>query len=315
MCLYPNIIKNKKYTANKKNGGNIPTPTDKRVLYVPVKCGKCMECAKQKSREWQVRLNEDIKHNKNAQFVTLTFSNEEYTKLSKEITKLDGYERDNEIAKKAVRRFCEKWRKKNGKSIRHWLITELGHQGTENIHMHGILWTDKPEEIAERWRYGFIWIGTWVNEATIGYITKYVTKTDEKHKEYIPKIYCSAGLGKEYTESFNATQNKYKEKNTREQYITQNGKKIGLPIYYRNQIYTEEEREKLWIQKLDKNERWIGGEKIKADDEKNINALLKHYRTINNRLGYGDNTINWERRIYEREIRNINHLTRLKNKK
>ena len=56
MCLYPKLIKNRKYIANKKNGGNIPPVSDLRVLMVPVGCGKCIECKKQKSREWSVRL-------------------------------------------------------------------------------------------------------------------------------------------------------------------------------------------------------------------------------------------------------------------
>ena len=43
MCLYPKLIKNKKYIANKKNGGVIPAVFDNRVLLVPVKCNKCME--------------------------------------------------------------------------------------------------------------------------------------------------------------------------------------------------------------------------------------------------------------------------------
>ena len=152
MCLYPKLIQNRKYIANKKNGGNIPAVLDNRVLYVPVGCGKCMECKKQKSREWQVRLLEDIRHNKNGVFVTLTFSNESIEELGKEI-ELDGYNRDNEIAKIATRRFLERWRKKHKKSVRHWLVTELGHNGTENIHMHGILWTDKREDINNIWKY------------------------------------------------------------------------------------------------------------------------------------------------------------------
>ena len=32
MCLYPKLIKNRKYIANKKNGGNIPPVSDLRVL-------------------------------------------------------------------------------------------------------------------------------------------------------------------------------------------------------------------------------------------------------------------------------------------
>ena len=50
MCLYPKLIKNRRYTANKKNRGVIPPIKDKRVLEVPVGCGKCMECKKQKSK-------------------------------------------------------------------------------------------------------------------------------------------------------------------------------------------------------------------------------------------------------------------------
>ena len=36
--------------------------------------------------------------------------------------------------------------KNKQKSVRHWLITELGHNGTENIHLHGIIWTNKNIE-------------------------------------------------------------------------------------------------------------------------------------------------------------------------
>ena len=40
------------------------------------------------------------------------------------------------------------------------------------------------------------------------------------------------------------------------------GHKQALPIYWRNKIYSEEEREKLWLQKLDKKERYVNGQKI-----------------------------------------------------
>jgi hypothetical protein len=35
-----------------------------------------------------------------------------------------------------------------------------------------------------------------------------------------------------------------------------------MPIYWRNQLYSEEEREQLWIAKLDEGIRFIGGEKM-----------------------------------------------------
>ena len=314
------LIKNRKYIANKKNGGIIPAVYDKRVLVVPVGCGKCIECKKMKAREWNVRLQEEIRHNKNGKFVTLTFSNESIKELSKKI-KLEGYDRDNEIVRIATRRFLERWRKKYKKSVKHWLVSELGGNGTENIHLHGVIWTDVDSKTINKiWNYGFTWIGEknnggFVNEKTINYITKYVTKTDIKHKEYNSKILCSPGIGKNYIDRIDSELNKYNGEKTKETYTTRQGKKLALPIYYRNMIYTEEEREKLWLQKLDKEERYVCGEKVDiSKGEENYYKLLKFYRNKNIRLGYGDNSKNWDLKRYENERRNILFKERLKEK-
>ena len=77
------------------------------------------------------------------------------------------------------------------------MITELGHENTERIHLHGILFTkEDTQTIADIWKYGNIWIGDYCNAKTINYIIKYVTKVDEQHKGYEPKILTSAGIGK-----------------------------------------------------------------------------------------------------------------------
>ena len=305
MCLYPALIRNRKYVKNKKNGGVIPPYNDARVLMVPIGCTRCIECLKQKSREWRVRLSEDIKVNKNARFVTLTFSNEEIAKLKAEAGDIEGYELDNWMAKTAVRRFLERWRKESKKSVRHWLITELGQKNTENVHIHGLIWTDKPEKIKEKWTYGFTWVGDYVNERTINYISKYVTKLDGKHKHYTPKILTSAGIGRGYEKTPSARVNRFKGKETRETYTTRQGIKLALPIYYRNKIYSEEEREKLWIQRLDKNERWVCGEKIKADDFEKYIKIVRYHRKRSERLGYGSNKIEWQQEEYEKARRKL----------
>ncbi len=305
MCLYPKIIKNRKYTANKKNKGVIPQVKDKRVLYVPVACGNCMECRKQKARQWQVRLQEELRNNKNGKMVTLTLSNEAIAELSEGI-ELEGYDLDNEIATKAVRRYLERWRKKYKKSCRHWLVTELGQTSTERVHIHGIMWTDEVEDITKIWKYGQTWVGDYVSERTVNYIVKYISKIDVLHKEYKSKVLTSAGIGSGYMERMDSTGNEYKEGKTREVYITREGVKLNLPIYYRNKIYTEEEKEKLWVEKLDKEERWVDGVKVsvKGNDELYY-KVLKGARKKNKRLGYGDSEINWERRRYERQRRNM----------
>ena len=232
MCLYPKLIKNPKYRPNKKNNYNPPICEDDRVLYVPVGCGNCIECRKQKKREWQIRMNEEIKHDRTGKFITLTFSNEELDKLIQET----GIQESNAVATIAVRRFLERWRKKYKKSVKHFLITELGHNGTERIHLHGILFTnEKTEIIQDIWKYGIIWIGQYTNEKTINYIMKYITKVDEDHKGFKAVILTSAGIGKQYTENkHKKDKNKYQGDKTDETYRLPNGAKSALPIYYRN---------------------------------------------------------------------------------
>lgn len=329
MCLYPKIIHNPKYKPNKKNGGQTPAVIDKRVLYVPIGCGNCIECRKQKARQWHVRLLEDIKTNTNGKFITLTFSNQSYKELAEEIQtkwQITGYELDNQIATLATRRFLERWRKEYTKSLRHWLVTELGHNGTENIHLHGIIWpttNTQFDTLASIWNYGYVWprLGTrqhktnYVNSRTITYITKYVTKLDVQHKYYKSQILTSPGIGANYTQNKNSGNwqlNRFKGENTIETYRTESGHKIAMPTYWRNKIYTETEREKLWMQKLDKEIRYVLGQEIDVSNNFNeyINAL-ETARNLNTQLGYGNDKIDWKRKEYEKIIREIKQLTRI----
>lgn len=320
MCLYPKLIRNKKYKSNKKNGGVIPHCADERLLYVPVKCGNCMECCKQKEREWRVRLQEEIRDTENLtpRFVTFTFSNESLNQLDDDVLSkgnrtLSGYNLDNASAKLGVRRFLERWRKKFKKSVKHWLVTEIGGNNTERIHIHGILFTNESiETIDEIWKYGHTWIGEYVSEKTINYIVKYISKTDEKHKEYKSIILTSAGIGKGYTKRKDSKNNKYREKSTNETYRTRDGQRFALPIYYRNKIYTEEEREKLWLEKLDEKTIYVNG--IKIDVSENYDeylAVLKEQQQLNKQLGYKDDSINTERKAYENELRNLKRMQRI----
>lgn len=310
MCLYPRLMPNPKYKANIKNGGIIPQYKDARVLAVPIGCGKCIECRKQKAREWQIRLIEDVKYKTNGVFVTLTFSNEALKELDKEIDKqIQGYERDNSIAKLAVKRFRERWRKRTGKSPRHWLITELGHNGTERIHLHGVIWTDEREYIEKQWGYGYTWIQKKdknVGGAITTYITKYITKLDKKHKEYKSVILTSAGIGKGFVENDKIGYYRFRGEETNEQYLTKGMQKLGMPIYYRNKLWTEEEREQLWINNINKEIRYVLGTEVSTKETlENYYNMLTHARGTNERLGYGSDEENWSRIAYENGIRNL----------
>ena len=81
-------------------------------------------------------MTEELKQNPNAGFYTLTIDDEHYKKLSKECKSKD----ENTIATYALRMFLERIRKKLKKSMKHWCVTELGHDKSERLHLHGIFW-------------------------------------------------------------------------------------------------------------------------------------------------------------------------------
>lgn len=88
---------------------------------------------------------------------------------------------------------------------------------------------------------------------------------------------------------------------------------MAMPTYWRNKAYSEEEREKLWIEKLNKQERYILGQKVDiSKGEEEYYKLLNYARNKNKRLGYGDDEINWERKHYENERRKLKFAERIK---
>lgn len=292
---------------NKKNGGVPPVCNDHRKLYVPVGCGVCSECMKQKALQWKIRMIEELKMYHKCLFVTFTFSPE----ALQHITKVYEEQDTNATAGKAIRLFLERWRKKYKKSLRHWLITELGHENTERIHLHGIIFTNEDinkEEINKIWSYGNITIGDYCNIKTINYIAKYITKIDTMHKGYVPQIFCSAGIGNNYTKKLiNKQTHTYRGEQTIEYYRFPNGTKANLPIYYRNKLFSEEQREELWIYKLNQNKRYVLGVEIENTDtiegENRYFRVLRKAQEKNIQAGYGDNTKEWQKKKYNVTLR------------
>lgn len=314
-------MKNKKYQPTKKNGGNVPFPPvvgtdnlgfdiyDTRVLNIDVPCGHCIECCKQKAREWKIRMLEEIKDHEHNYFITLTFSNEELRELMRS-SKLGEC---NALAAKAVRRHLERWRKDFKCQLKHWYVVEKGHENTERIHLHGILFCDQNIETQfkkiERqhggwmcnwkyWRYGHVWVGDFCNARSIGYIVKYMTKIDSEHKGFYGQVLCSPGIGRNYTERpiFNSRYN-YKDHNSITTYKQNDGTEIKNPTYYKNKAYKENEREKIWRDTLDTGQIYIAGNRygpgLSYRDYWNI---IHKAREINKQMGYGDNTKEWAKK-------------------
>lgn len=313
MCLYPRFIKNPRYRVA-KGKYDFGAITDERMKYVPIGCGNCIECRQQKSREWQTRLHEELKASKHAYFITLTFSNESLQELMKKYETKET----NAVAIAAVRLFLERYRKKHGKSLRHWLITELGHENTERIHLHGIIFPENHitnEELENLWKYGRTDTGKYCNAQTVNYIVKYVTKIDLDHKDYKPCIICSAGMGENYVlKEFNKKLHEFRDKDTNETYTLNNGREIALPIYYRNKLWSEKERNKLWANRLDKQKRYIRGIEIDiSKDDTRYWRILKEQQKNNVELGYGSTKDEWKKHDYNITFKMLQRAT--KNKK
>ena len=134
-------------------------------------------------------------------------------------------------------------------------------------------------------------------------------KADPLHKEYIPKLCVSPGIGSGYLNRADCVINGYKDDSeTKETYTTRQGLKLPLPIYYRNKIYNEEEREKLWVQKLDKNLRYVLGQKVDistTEGENDYFRMLREAQIKNLKMGYNGGEENWEEREYEIERRKL----------
>ena len=343
MCLYPQKMKNRKFTATKKNGGVIPDMPivgyndlglpiyDTRVGEIMIDCGQCIECRQKKAREWQVRLAEEIKDHKYNYFITLTFA----PKQLEELCKKTRLKECNAVAGYAVRHMLERWRKDNKKSIKHWLITELGHEGTERIHLHGLLFTDKELEFGDLddnklrtwkyWKYGQIYVGDYVNQQTINYISKYITKIDSDHKGFVGQILASPGIGRSFVDRYrerNDNTYQYRPRNTIDFYRLPNGSKVKLPKYYKNHLLNEDERQQIWREYMDLNTETIAGNTYskKTITEHVRNNIRDNARELNRFLEYGDNSGEWRKRDYNvtrrmlEQVQKKKHLDELRKK-
>ena len=145
-------------------------------------------------------------------------------------------------------------------------------------------------------------------------------KIDPKHKDYLPIVLCSKGIGANYLKRpLIKNIHKITNNGTTEFYRLDNGAKINLPIYYRNKLWTDKEREDLWLKRLDKHERFVMGIKIDNIDtpagEKLYYSILRTARQTNAKLGFGDDSKEWQKRDYNVTLRMLNKIKRIEENK
>lgn len=287
MCCYDKPGENKRYQVNKKNGGNVPVAKYDMLKGVRYKCGVCVDCRRERANSWKIRLQEELKDHNKAMFVTLTFDDRAIKEL---VEACEGVDEANTVAKKAIRRFLERVRKWTGKSVKHWFIVEIGGNSTERIHIHGLIFGQKwtNEELKRYWMYGRVDVGYECSERTINYITKYLTKVDPIHKDFISVILTSPGIGASYIEK-HRTEHVFREEKTNTTYRHPSGQQVSLPCYYKRKLWTDEEREELRAYAELKPVRWLGktGYKVETyEDTMIFEAARTAYRVELERLGF-----------------------------
>lgn len=317
MCKNKIIIKNKRYQPTKKNGYTKETPRDRRLSYIEIPCGECKECKKKRKEMWRLRIENELLDSKSAIFFTGTFSDEAIENIKKRYE----VKEENDIATKANRLFLERLRKKYNIKLTHWCITELGSK-KGRIHIHGIFFIKENQDIKyikdkikREWNFGWNYLGYVDQGKTINYITKYMLKENENFKKFKPKVLASQKIGIGFIER-NKSFYKYKEKNgeieanTKMEYL--DGRETYLIKYYKEKLYTTEERENILLSILDENKRKINSRVFKGYDletELEYNRFLIQERAVTERL----ELIKEKERTLGKKIRKIKKEIEYKN--
>lgn len=296
MCLFPNIIDNPKFKGSRKNNYRPPAVVPE-FSKIAIPCGYCIECRKKRAREWIIRLKEEVKVNKKGYFVTFTYSDDSLNQLIKKANTDEA----KEVARVSIRLFLERYRKKFKVSCKHWLITELGHVGTKRLHLHGFIWTNiNEEELKKIWSYGWIYCGKEINNKTINYCAKYVTKFDKERPTFIAKIFASPGLGKSYINEKTKAIHKFNYDSTID-YYSDKGRKIALPKYYRDKLYNDEEKNFFWRRSIEKGEKYILGMKFTDANLREYFNVQREAQKYSRKLGYRP-IYKWEKIAYAARV-------------
>lgn len=207
---------------------------------VPVPCGRCPACYSRRASGWSFRLMQHEKNSDSAHFITLTYDTDNVPITPKGFMGLD---------KSHPPGFFKRLRKnspKGGKPIKYYIVGEYG-GNTDRPHYHAILFNATVPAIESAWKLGTIHYGT-VTGASIGYTLKYISKpgripmhkNDDRQKEF---ALMSKGLGLSYiTNQMYHWHNDSQEDWNRMYCNVEGGQKISMPRYYKNKIYSEQQR-------------------------------------------------------------------------
>lgn len=209
----------------------------------PVPCGKCPHCKKNRFSGWYFRLKQQEKISESAEFVTLTYNTEHVPITQKGFLTLN---------KTDLQKYFKRLRKlEKSQKLKYYACGEYGGQ-RKRPHYHIILFNAEKRNIEKAWsiegkQIGNVFIGS-VQNQSISYVLDYMNKekiipmfeNDDRQKEFsLMSKYLGANFLTENIIKY--YQSDYENRN----YLPLNGFKLPMPRYYKNKIFTEQQRKKL----------------------------------------------------------------------
>lgn len=227
-----------------------------------VPCGKCPPCKLRRIQGWVFRLQKEEERSLCAHFVTLTYDTTQVP-----ITE-HGF---MSLHKPDLQRFFKKLRKIKGNyNVKYYAAGEYG-SIRKRPHYHAIIFNvENSEDYARAWsidgvQIGSIQVGT-VTSASIAYTLKYIDKPheprrytrDDRQREF---SLMSKGLGDNYITEQSI---KYHQSDLQNNFLTERGgKKIALPKYYREKLFTKEQLKEQTIKIIQITEQQLKDDRVK----------------------------------------------------
>lgn len=213
-----------------------------------VSCYYCEACIMRRKAGWFLRLKNEEKRSKSVWFITVTYADEYLT------FGLEGAT----LVKADLQKFTKRLRKSlygsksKGKYFKYYAVGEYGTL-EKRPHYHMLLFLDKMEQkqlsdtIEKSWKLG----RSQVEPAGLGsfqYVSGYIQKSEDHYDKAkyellgINRAFAlmSKGLGEEYIQK---KQQWHRDDITRGYAVIENGIKVPLPRYYRDRLYSKEERQ------------------------------------------------------------------------
>lgn len=199
-----------------------------------VPCGKCSACLMNRRDEWIFRIKEEAKAYIENIFVTLTYDDEH----------LPYGQRAPTLVKRDLQNFIKRIRHHTD-TFRYYALGEYG-GNTLRPHYHLIIFNhgvDFYQQIFDDWKNGFVYVSP-LTPRRIGYICKYHLNVGDRPKGSAPsftQMSTKPAIGSTYVKRMW----NFHRQSVDRAYYSDEGVKRCLPRYYRNKLYSKEEREVL----------------------------------------------------------------------